>query len=177
MASTGPPAPPTPTPESAPAAGAPPPTDPADAPPTDPADAPRTYVGAYALCVRDARVLLARIVPGGVDAGRWTLPGGGLHWGEDPAAAVLRELEEETGLAGTMTGIAGVYSATYFRSPERPRDSVHHLGVVFAVEAHEGDLRHEVHGSTDHCAWIPLADVPGLPLVPLVSFAVRLIRP
>jgi 8-oxo-dGTP pyrophosphatase MutT (NUDIX family) len=158
-----------PTPESARAAGA-------ELQPADLADSPRTYVGAYALCVRDARVLLARIVPGGVDAGLWTLPGGGLHWGEEPAAGALRELEEETGLAGTITGIAGVYSATYLRSPERPRDSVHHLGIVYIVEAHVGELRPEVHGSTDCCAWVPLADLHALPLVALASFAVRLIR-
>jgi 8-oxo-dGTP diphosphatase len=167
---SGPPAPLTPTEASARSTGAEP-------HPTDPADCPRTYVGAYALCVRDARVLLARIVPGGVDAGRWTLPGGGLHWGEDPAVGVLRELAEETGLGGTITGLAGVYSATYRRSPQRPRDSVHHLGIVFTVEAHEGALRPEVHGSTDRCAWIPLADLHALPLVALTSFAVGLNRP
>jgi 8-oxo-dGTP diphosphatase len=167
---SGPPASPTPAQASARATGAEP-------HPTDPADCPRTYVGAYALCVGGARILLARIVSGGVDAGMWTLPGGGLHGGEDPAAGVLRELAEETGLAGTITGIAGVYSATYRRSPERPRDSVHHLGIVFTVGAHEGALRPEVRGSTDRCVWIPLADLPALPLVALTSFAVGLIRP
>ena len=140
----------------------------------DPADHPRTYVGAYALCVRDGRILLARIVGGGIDAGRWTLPGGGLDWGEDPAAGALRELEEETGLAGTITGIAGVYSHTYLRSPDRPGDSVQLLGIVFTVESPDADLRHEVDGTTDLCAWIPLADLPTLPLVPLAAYAARL---
>jgi 8-oxo-dGTP diphosphatase len=139
-------------------------------------DVPRTYVGAYALCVRDGRILLARIVPGGIDAGMWTLPGGGLNWGEDPAAGVLRELEEETGLAGTLTGIAGVYSKTYLRSADRPRDSVHHLGIVYTVDAAGADLRHEVGGSTDLCAWVPLADLDTLPLVPLAEYAAELCR-
>jgi ADP-ribose pyrophosphatase YjhB (NUDIX family) len=137
----------------------------------DPPDRPRTYVGAYALCVRDGRILLARLVPGGPDAGRWTLPGGGLTWGEDPAAAALRELAEETGLTGAITGVAGVYSATFLRSAARPRDPVHHLGIIFTVDAIAAELRHEVDGSTDRCAWVPLGDLPALPLVPLAAYA------
>ncbi|HEX6656334.1 MAG TPA: NUDIX domain-containing protein [Candidatus Limnocylindria bacterium] len=47
-----------------------------------------TRVAAYALCVEDGRILLCRIAPGywsGV--GAWTLPGGGLDFGESPRAA------------------------------------------------------------------------------------------
>jgi len=139
------------------------------------ADGRRVYVGAYALCVRDGRILLTRMGSGGLDAGRWTLPGGGLDWGEEPAAGVLRELEEETGLEGTVLGVTGVYSATYLRSVDRPLDPVHHLGIIFTVEAHEGALRHEADGSTDQCAWVPLADLDRLPLVSLVTFAAGLI--
>lgn len=53
------------------------------------------YLGAYALC-RDpsGRLLLARLAPGLLDAGLWTMPGGGVEWGEHPDDAVLRELEE-----------------------------------------------------------------------------------
>jgi ADP-ribose pyrophosphatase YjhB (NUDIX family) len=130
----------------------------------------RTYVGAYALCVRDRRLLLARLGPGTTEAGRWTLPGGGLDWGEDPAAGVLRELEEETGLAGTISGLAGVYSRTY----RHPQDSVHHLGIIYRVEARGAKLRHEVGGSTDLCAWVPVADLRTLPLVPLAVYAATL---
>jgi ADP-ribose pyrophosphatase YjhB (NUDIX family) len=140
----------------------------------DPVDNPRTYVGAYALCQRDGRILLARLAPGRPDAGQWALPGGGVEWGEDPTAAVLRELDEETGLRGTVTGIAGVYSRTYLRSAERPRDSVQHIGIVFHVEASRGELRHEAFGSTDFCAWVLIAEARSLPLVPLVEFALGL---
>ena len=138
-------------------------------------DKPWTYVGAYALCVREDRVLLARMAADRLDAGQWTLPGGGLNWGEDPVAGVLRELEEETGLAGRVVGVAGVYSKTYARSSDRPRDSVHHLGLVFTVEAGEGEVRHEVEGSTDLCAWVPLEELERMTLVPLAAFAVELI--
>ncbi len=140
-------------------------------------ETPRTYVGAYALCVRDARLLLARLAPGLREAGQWTLPGGGLDWGEDPAAGVLRELAEETGLAGTVTGLAGVYSRTYPRSAERPRPPVHHLGILYTVDTRGGALRYETGGSTDHCAWIPLTDLSRRPLVPLAAFGAALLGP
>ena len=139
-------------------------------------DAPRTYIGAYALCVGEGRMLLARLSPEVRDGGKWTLPGGGLNWGEDPAEGVLRELEEETGLKGTVMGVAGVYSRAYPRSAERPRDSFQHLGIVFWVEAHEAEVRHEVGGSTDFCAWVPLEEVAGMPLVPLAEYAVEIVR-
>ena len=90
---------------------------------------------------------------------------------------MLRELEEETGLAGTITGLAGVYSRAYRRTPERPHRPVHHLGVVYTVEARGGALRNEIGGSTDRCAWIPLTDLPSLPLVPLAAFGVSLLSP
>jgi 8-oxo-dGTP diphosphatase len=142
----------------------------------DPAvDQPRTYVGAYALCVRDGRILLARMGGSGPDAGGWTLPGGGIEWGEHPAAAVLRELGEETGLTGTILGMAGAYSRTYLRSAERPSDPVHHLGVLFHVEAHDGELRDEADGSTDCCAWVPLVEAGSYRLLPLAEFGVGLV--
>ena len=139
-------------------------------------DKPWTYVGAYALCVREDRVLLARMAAERLDAGYWTLPGGGLNWGEDPLAGVLRELEEETGLTGTVVGVAGIYSQTYARSADRPRDSVHHLGIVFTMEAGDGEVRHELEGSTDLCAWVPVDELDGMPLVPLAAYAVQMIR-
>ena len=97
-------------------------------------DAPHVYVSAYAICVRDGQMLLARIGPGRYDTGRWTLPGGGLNWGESPVDAVLRELTEETGLIGHTPKLADIFSATYARSAERPLDPLHHIAVVYFVD-------------------------------------------
>ena len=141
-----------------------------------PMSAPRTYVGAYALCVRADRVLLTRISPDRPDGERWTLPGGGLEWGEDPAAGALRELEEETGLTGTIGDVAGVYSKVYERTEERPLDPFHHIGVVYWVEVSDGDVRHEVAGTTDFGAWVPVDELEEMPLVPLADYAAELIR-
>ena len=42
------------------------------------------------------RVLLTRIADGYPGGGRWHLPGGGTDYGEQPSAAVIREIAEET---------------------------------------------------------------------------------
>jgi 8-oxo-dGTP pyrophosphatase MutT (NUDIX family) len=62
-------------------------------------DRPPSRRAAYALCVdADGRLLLARCAAGEPEPGAWTLPGGGVDWGEHPDDAVVRELEEETGI-------------------------------------------------------------------------------
>jgi 8-oxo-dGTP diphosphatase len=66
--------------------------------------------------------------------GMWALPGGFVEYGEDPERAVLREVEEETGLRGKLLGLVGVYGA-----PSRdPRG--HTVSVVYEVEA-QGEPR------------------------------------
>ncbi|MEO1088763.1 MAG: NUDIX domain-containing protein, partial [Acidobacteriota bacterium] len=52
----------------------------------------KTRLAAYAVIVEDNRLLLCRISPQiPAHAGKWTLPGGGLDFGETPEAAVVRE--------------------------------------------------------------------------------------
>jgi 8-oxo-dGTP diphosphatase len=138
--------------------------------------APTRYLGAYAVCVRDDAILLARIGPDDpVAAGRWTLPGGGVELGEAPDDAVIRELAEETGLRGHRRGVLGVFSRLYPSTADRPRPPAHVVGLLYAVDVEPGDLVPETVGSTDQCAWIPLAEATTLPLVELASYALTLL--
>jgi len=59
---------------------------------------PMLLVAACALIDVDGRVLLARRPEGKVMAGLWEFPGGKLHPGETPEAALIRELKEELGI-------------------------------------------------------------------------------
>jgi len=52
-------------------------------------------VAAVALVDADGRVLLAQRPPGKHLAGTWEFPGGKVHPGETPEAALIRELAEE----------------------------------------------------------------------------------
>jgi 8-oxo-dGTP diphosphatase len=55
---------------------------------------------ALAVAVRGGAVLVGRRAPGSHLAGAWEFPGGKIDDGEEPAAAALRELREETALEG-----------------------------------------------------------------------------
>ena len=55
---------------------------------------PMTRLAAYGLAWRMERVLLCRVAPGHLGSGLWTLPGGGLAFGESPEVAAIREIED-----------------------------------------------------------------------------------
>jgi ADP-ribose pyrophosphatase YjhB (NUDIX family) len=148
---------------------------------TEPAGEPDrrvTRVAAYALCVDDGRILLCRIAPGywsGV--GEWTLPGGGLDFGEAPRDGALRELAEETGLTGEIVEIADVLSwSGRWRHPRDGADEAYHkVQVIYRARIVGGELRPEVDGSTDRAAWFTHDETRMLPLVDLAQAAVRMV--
>src|SRR5713101_714429 len=70
------------------------------------ADKPVVLVVAVALVDVDGRVLLAERPEGKSMAGLWEFPGGKVHDGEMPEAALIRELKEELGIDVTASCLA-----------------------------------------------------------------------
>jgi len=68
---------------------------------------------ALAMVVREGQVLLARRPADGLLPEVWEFPGGKVETDEDPAAAALRELREETGLEGGSTEKLAVLEHDY----------------------------------------------------------------
>jgi len=127
--------------------------------------------------VERQRILLCRIAPGhwsGV--GEWTLPGGGLDFGERPRDGALRELTEETGLVGQIAELVEVLSWTgRWRHPEDDVDEAYHgIQIVYRTRIVGGSLRHEVAGSTDTAGWFTRQEATALPLVELAQEGLRL---
>ncbi len=141
-----------------------------DAPPAD-AVARRTRIAAYGWCEADGSVLLVRIAPGYVDAGSWTLPGGGLEFGEDPADGARREILEETGLSVRLTGVIGIFSQVLGPDVTTRGDRLHNLQLVYRAAPEGGQLRDEIGNSTDHADWIAFGRLDGIGLVDLVRLA------
>ena len=135
-----------------------------------------TRLAAYALLFDDeGRVLLA--LWNEEPQFLWTLPGGGVDLHETASEAAVREVREETGYEIELVRVLGLDSfvlpAEVAGGGGRPFKSVR---VVFEGRVVAGELANEVDGTTDEARWIPLAEVAGLPRVPLVDAALALWR-
>jgi len=134
-------------------------------------------VAAYAVILRGDRILLSQLAPHISREGQWTLPGGGVDHGEDPRAAVLREVWEESGLRAEVGETAKVYSAHMPRAwRDGRRVDAHAVRIVYEgwvpTDAGEPAVQ-ETDGSTVASAWVPVADVLSgkVPTVPMVAEA------
>lgn len=123
----------------------------------------RRRLAAYAVVVHEGRVLLSLLAPRVSAEPRWTLPGGGVEHGEDPRAAVLRELREETSLEVRLGERARVLSDHHPHQLVDGRPVDHHaVRLVFdavAVDPSTPPRVLERDGSTVEAAWHDLADV------------------
>src|SRR5258705_9502842 len=133
----------------------------------------RTRVAAYALSTDESgRILLCRIAPSVASGEIWTLPGGGLDFGEPPEVAVIRELAEESGYQGEVVGLADVTDRVLTDSEGGGR--MHAIRIVYRVRVTGGELRDEVDGSTDTCGWFTPAEAARLNLGGLAKHAADL---
>ena len=138
-------------------------------------------VAAYNVCVDDtSRLLLCRLSDITERPGWWTLPGGGIDFGEHPEAGALRELREETGLVGRIVDLLAVNSLQRaVRAPDGVERDYHSVRIVYRTEIVGGELRHETDESTDRAAWCTREEVAELPLVELgrVGFELAFVPP
>jgi 8-oxo-dGTP diphosphatase len=132
-------------------------------------------VAAYNVCVdADDRLLLCRLSDITEAPGAWTLPGGGIQFGEHPEAGALRELQEETGLVGRIVELLTVDS---LHRPARAAEDAagyHSIRIIYRTEIVGGVLTDETDESTDRAAWCARADLATLPLVSTSELGVRL---
>jgi ADP-ribose pyrophosphatase YjhB (NUDIX family) len=123
----------------------------------------------------EGRMLLTRIADGYPGAGRWHLPGGGTDYGEQPGAALLRELAEETGQRGRLVKLLGVASHRDAASlgPEGYPIDWHGVRAFYrvAVDQARPPLVHDVGGSTAEARWFTPAELTGLELTEVTAEA------
>lgn len=133
-----------------------------------------TRIAAYGLITREREILLCRFsdrFP--AKAGCWTLPGGGIDFREDPVDAMIREVEEETGLLVENSGLAAVHA----HSVDTPDTHYHGIRILYHARVLGGALTNEIDGTTDLCHWWAIGDLETIELIDLVEFALPLVFP
>ncbi|MCD6193999.1 MAG: NUDIX hydrolase [Candidatus Aminicenantes bacterium] len=120
---------------------------------------PRLAVGAVVF--HQGRVLLVkRDNPPG--RGSWAIPGGSVRWGETLREAVIRELQEETGLTVRPGEIVDILEII---EPNQQGEIIYHYLIVdFQAEY----LRGELHPGDDAAAggWFTPEEAARLKLTP-----------
>ncbi|MEN3357255.1 MAG: hypothetical protein V7637_1237 [Mycobacteriales bacterium] len=130
-------------------------------------------VAAYGLAEAGDEVLLTRLSRG-VHRGLWTLPGGGLTFGERPADAVVRETREETGLDVVVAELLDVDAERLDFDRDGQRVEAHPIRILYRLDVRGGSLGvTELDGSTDRAAWLPRDGVDPATLTPFATAALR----
>ncbi|MFJ5264742.1 NUDIX hydrolase [Streptomyces sp. NPDC088387] len=132
-------------------------------------------LAAYAVCVEDDRVLLARYLEKSGESS-WTLPGGRVEHAEDPFDAVIREVAEETGCDAVVERLLGVDSRV-IPAAERAVPGLpdhQNVGIFYRVRITGGRLRPEPDGDIVESVWTPVPDVAGLRRSSLVDIGLAL---
>jgi 8-oxo-dGTP diphosphatase len=135
-------------------------------------------LGAYAFSINEGAILLAQVSERDplLTPGAWTLPGGGLEWGEDPEAAMHRELYEETGLTGEVERLLAVNSDLLPpRFPDRDHE-LHWFQIVYEVSCSGEPHVVEIDGTVSDARWVPLVELDHYPIGNLVAFALERAR-
>lgn len=122
-----------------------------------------TYWVSAAIVQRAGSLLLVREIAESGEIG-WSLPGGVIEEGEDPLAAVMREVREETSLhVSEVLGLA--YSVTYSRPEKNDRT----CAFVFEVTTTGNIVAEEIDSDILEAKFIDLPLAIGL----LDDFPVR----
>ncbi len=120
-----------------------------------------TRIGAYAVIQQDKEVLLCQLTRSRL----WTLPGGGIEFGESPEEAVIREVKEETGYNIKVSELLGVNSFV-----KANIDEVHFIQIIYKAQIISGQMKSEIDGTTDLCEWHSWDKVAVLDTTPAIPY-------
>ena len=111
-----------------------------------------------AVVVHDGRVLLIRRGKEPM-RGRWLVPGGTVEWGETLQEALVREVEEETGLVVRPREMLAVLDRIHPSPADAAGGVEYHFVIVdYLCDCVSGTLR----AGTDaaEAAWVAVPDLP-----------------
>ena len=124
-------------------------------------------VAAVALVDADGRVLLAQRPEGKSMAGLWEFPGGKVHEGETPEAALIRELREELAIDTVESCLAPIAFASH------TYDDFHLLMPLFVCRVWHGTPQPR---EGQELAWVRPRDMTKYPMPPADTPLVAMLR-
>jgi 8-oxo-dGTP diphosphatase len=101
------------------------------------------------------------------DSGAWELPGGRVDVGETAVEAAVRETAEEAGVQVVVTEFAGLFTDPGHVVRSTGGEVRQQFALLFRARAVGGVPRGDQR-ETSAAAWVPVADLPGLPIEPPV---------
>lgn len=135
---------------------------------------PYQRIAAYAVVRSSRGILMTELSERTNAAGLWNLPGGGLDPGEDPRAAVVREVHEETSQHVSGVRLLTVRTRHWVgRAPGGRVEDFHAVRLFHTAHCAEptDPVVLDVGGSTSAARWVPETELASLPLASSVPDA------
>lgn len=119
---------------------------------------PRQRLAAYSLVISERGILATEFSDRTAVPGLWSLPGGGIDEGENPAQAVQREVYEETGQHVDVLQFIDLQTDHWIGlSPAGVLEDFHAVRLIYAARCHwpTNPVVLDVGGTTADSAWVP----------------------
>ena len=122
-------------------------------------DAPviRQRLAAYSLVVSERGILATEFSERTAVPGLWSLPGGGIDEGENPAQAVQREIYEETGQTVDVRQFLDLQTDHWIGlSPSGVVEDFHAVRLIYVAHCPDPSdpVVHDAGGTTEASAWV-----------------------
>jgi len=120
----------------------------------------RQRVAAYAVVTSSRGLLATEYSDRTAVSGRWGMPGGGIDDGEQPEAAVLREVAEETDQQVELGDLVVVQTSHWIgRSPRGNLEDFQAVRLVYRATCPRPTEPRvlDLGGTTESARWLPLA--------------------
>ena len=101
------------------------------------------HLGVYGLVIKEEEVLLIKKAVGPYK-GKLDLPGGTVNFGERRNETLIREFDEETGLAITDYSLFDVDSVKFLYKENDKSIMVHHVGIFYKILGYENDIKENI---------------------------------